>query len=64
VLARLQTTAMFNKFLEAWHGQLPPPDKDGIISFWDEKRIVQIRRTGTSGAPGLSMVVMPPSEMK
>ena len=64
VMARVATAASFGEFLQAWGGKLPAPDKDGVITFFDEGRPVQIRQTGSADKPALTMAVMTPSEKK
>ena len=64
VMARLQNVAAFSEFTKAWGGNLPPPDKNGIIGFFAEGRPIALRQTGTAENPSLTISVMTPSESK
>ena len=62
VMARLESTASFEEFKKAWGGKLPAPDAEGAISFSAEGQIVQLRQTGSTKEPSLSIAVMTPME--
>lgn len=64
VMARIESAASYGKFLEAWGGKLPAPDKEGAITFFDGNRPVQLRQTGTADKPSLTVAVMVPEGAK
>ena len=64
VLAGLETAGSFDEFTKAWGGQLPPPDAEGAINFSADGHVVQLRRTGSTQRPSLSIAVMTPVETK
>lgn len=64
VMARIESARTFPEFLKAWGPRLPPPGKDGAIVFYDGGNPVQIRQTGSSDKPALTMSVMTPPEKK
>jgi hypothetical protein len=64
VAARLENSGSFEDFKKPFGGKLPEPDADGAISFAAKDHIVQLRKTGTEQAPGLSIAVMTPMESK
>ncbi len=62
VTARLEDASKFEEFKQAWGGQLPRPDAEGVIFFSAEGRMVRLAPTGTQAAPSLSIAVMAPTE--
>lgn len=64
VMARLESVQAFSEFKKAWGGNLPAPDKNGIIGFHAEGRPVALRETGTTAKPAMTISVMTPTEKK
>jgi hypothetical protein len=64
VMARLERVAAFEEFKSAWGGQLPKPNRDGVIFFQAEGHPIRLQQTGSRQEPSLTIAVMPPSENK
>ncbi len=62
VMARLENTKAFKQFKSAWGGKLPKPDAQGAITFFAEGHPIQLRQTGTTDKPSLSIVVGIPAK--
>lgn len=57
VVARIETSDVFEQFTSAWGEKLPKPNEDGEISFFADGRAVQMAPTGSRNEPSLRVAV-------